>query len=41
MAEAMQKISEIYDKIQIWVSIKEMEQLGIHNNYFNYNMFRK
>lgn len=41
MAEAMQKISEIYDEIQIWVSIKEQEQLGIHDNYFNYNMFRK
>ena len=41
MAEAMQKTSEIYDEIQIWVSIKEFEQLGIHNNYFNYNMFRK
>ena len=41
MAKAMQKISKIYDEIQIWVSMKEHEQKGIYNAPFNYNQFRK
>jgi hypothetical protein len=41
MAEAMLEISKIYDELQIWASMKEGEQKGNFNSYFNYNRFRK